>query len=88
MVAERFRLRLVIRRHGLPEARVVFVVPLENDPTISQLVEQVNEVIPLESDDWGLEDYVVELRDTDGNGFDCLHFQRVRDVLKEDEEVL
>lgn len=87
MVAERFRLRLVIRRHGLPEARVVFVVPLENDPTISQLVEQVNEVIPLESDDWGLEDYVVELRDTDGNGFDCLHFQRVRDVLKEDEEV-
>ena len=50
--------------------------------TISQLLEQVNEVIPLESKDWGLEDYSVEVR-----GFECLHFSDVSDVLKEDDEV-
>jgi hypothetical protein len=35
-----------------------------------------------------LEDYAVELRDSDGHAFDCLHFQQVSVVLKNDEEVL
>ena len=83
-----FRLRLVVRRHGLPEVRVVFNIPLENDPTISKLLEQVNEIIPLESSSWGLEDYIVELRDGNGSGFECLHFQQVAVVLQNDEEVL
>lgn len=82
------RLRLVVRRHALPEVRVVFAVQLDTDPTIANLVEQVNEIIPLESNDWGLEDYVVELRDSNGHGFDCLHFQQVSAILKNDEEVL
>jgi hypothetical protein len=82
------RLRLVIRRHALPEERVVFGVRLENDPTIANLLEQVNEDIPLESTEWGLEDYVVELRDAAGRSFDCMHFQQVSVVLKSDEEVL
>ncbi|KAK3326966.1 hypothetical protein B0T19DRAFT_149644 [Cercophora scortea] len=81
------RLRLVVRRHALPEARVVFNVPLDNDPTVARLLEQVNEIIPLESRDWGLEDYVVELHDAEGHAFDCLHFQPVAAVLKNDEEV-
>jgi len=81
------RLRLVVRRHALPEVRVVFSVQLENDPTIASLLDQVNEVIPLESTEWGLEDYAVELRDTDGHSFDCMHFQQVSVVLKNDEEV-
>ena len=81
------RLRLVIRRHALPEVRVVFSVKLENDPTIASLLEQVNEFIPLESEDWGLEDYTVELRDAEGHGFDCMHFQQVSAVLKSDEEI-
>lgn len=51
-------------------------------PTISQLLEQVNEVIPLEAEDWGLEDYAVEVR-----GFECLHFSEVAQILKEDDEV-
>ncbi|KAK3681281.1 hypothetical protein B0T22DRAFT_445491 [Podospora appendiculata] len=81
------RLRLVVRRHALPEARVVFNVPLDNDPTVARLLEQVNDIIPLESSDWGLEDYVVELHDAEGHAFDCLHFQPVAAVLKNDEEV-
>ncbi|KAH6627292.1 hypothetical protein B0J18DRAFT_165020 [Chaetomium sp. MPI-SDFR-AT-0129] len=81
------RLRLVVRRHSLPEVRVVFPVRLDADPTIANLLEQVNEIIPLESNDWGLEDYSVELRDANGHGFDCLHFQPVSLILKNDEEV-
>lgn len=53
-----------------------------NSITISQFLEQVNEVLPLESDDWGLEDYSVEVR-----GFECLHFSELNQVLKEDDEV-
>ncbi|KAK4151862.1 hypothetical protein C8A00DRAFT_16788 [Chaetomidium leptoderma] len=81
------RLRLVVRRHALPEVRVVFAVQLDTDPTIAKLLEQVNEIIPLESNDWGLEDYAVELRDSSGHGFDCLHFQQVSVILKNDEEI-
>ncbi|KAK4032128.1 hypothetical protein C8A01DRAFT_51014 [Parachaetomium inaequale] len=81
------RLRLVVRRHALPEVRVVFAVQLDTDPTIASLLEQVNNIIPLESNDWGLEDYAVELRDSSGHGFDCLHFQQVSVILKNDEEV-
>ncbi|KAK0717394.1 hypothetical protein B0T26DRAFT_296054 [Lasiosphaeria miniovina] len=81
------RLRLVVRRHALPEVRVVFNVSLDNDPTIANLLGQIDEIFPLESNDWGLEDYAVELRDADGHGFDCLHFQQVAVVLKNDEEI-
>ncbi|TLS21037.1 uncharacterized protein PpBr36_10700 [Pyricularia pennisetigena] len=82
------RLRLVVRRHNLPETRVLFSVSLENDPTISQLLEQINAVIPLESDHWGLDDYAVELRTgPDGAAFEALHYQHVATILQHDEEV-
>lgn len=87
MKEKSLRLRLVVRRHGLPEVRIVFNVPLEHDPTVSKLVEFVNETIPLESGEWGLEDYVVELRDSEGHAFECLHFQPVATILEKDEEV-
>ena len=85
------RLRLTIQRHGLPPAQVLWTVgdvvrapyaAAGTSTTISQLVEQVNDVIPLESEDWGLEDYAVEIR-----GFECLHFSELSQVLKEDDEV-
>lgn len=82
------RLRLVVRRHGLPEARILFNVPLDNDPTVAQLVELVNESIPLENDEWGLDDYTVELRAKDGHAFECMHFQPVASILDKDDEVL
>lgn len=87
-MASHLRLRLVVRRNGLPEANVAWPVPLENKPTIANLLEQVNEILPLESADWGLEDYAVELKGTDGSNFECLHFQPVHSVLKEDDQVL
>ena len=53
-----------------------------NSVTISQFLEQVNDILPLESEDWGLEDYSVEVR-----GFECLHFAEVNQVLRDDDEV-
>ncbi|KAI5925215.1 hypothetical protein F4810DRAFT_709018 [Camillea tinctor] len=81
------RLRLVVRRNGLPEARLMWNVHLENNPTIANLLEQLNEDVPLEGGQWGLEDYVVELHDSDGTSFECLHYQPVRNVLNTDDRV-
>lgn len=63
--------------------------------TIAQLLEDINEVVPLETSSqsvgendelggqWGLEDYVVEF-----NGFECLHFMHVDGLLKDGDEVV
>jgi hypothetical protein len=61
--------------------------------TIAQLLEDVNEVIPLETEpglfdneysgQWGLEDYVVEVC-----GSECLHFMEVEGLLRDGDEVL
>ncbi|KAK4167886.1 hypothetical protein QBC43DRAFT_202752 [Cladorrhinum sp. PSN259] len=83
----KLRLRLVIQRHALPEVRIVFSCKTDNDPTVAGLLEQVNGIVPLESAEWGLEDYTVELRKENGLAFDCLHFQEVADVFDPDEEV-
>ncbi|KAI1294360.1 hypothetical protein F5Y03DRAFT_399660 [Xylaria venustula] len=87
MADQDMRLRLVVRRNGLPELRLMWHVQLDTNPTISRLLEQLNDQVPLESDDWGLEDYVVELHDSDGTDFECLHYQLVRSVLKPDDRV-
>ena len=84
------RLQLTVQRHRLPPVKVLYHVgsvrltSTATGPnlTISQFLEQVNEVIPLESGCWGLEDYAVEVR-----GFECLHFSELSQVLKEDDEV-
>jgi hypothetical protein len=84
------RLQLTIRRHSLPPTNILWTVRAQ-DPTsisahasatISQLLEDVNDIVQLESDDWGLEDYVVEV-----GGYECLHFQEIHAVLKEDDQV-
>lgn len=84
------RLRLVIRRNGLPEVRVLFNLPLVDDPTVANLLELVNDTVPLEDahGDWGLDDYAVELHDKAGRAFECLHFQPVTGLLDKDDEVL
>ncbi|KAI1408015.1 hypothetical protein F5Y13DRAFT_205097 [Hypoxylon sp. FL1857] len=87
MTEKDMRLRLVVRRDGLPEERLVWNVALENDPTVSKLLEKVNEIVPLEFDQRGLEDYAVELHDDDGTSFECLHFHSVRTVFKPDDRV-
>jgi hypothetical protein len=81
------RLRITVRRHGLPETPIIWNVDLETS-TIAQLLEQVNDIIPIESSEWGFEDYAVELKGSDGVNFECLHFQQVGKVMKEDDEVM
>ena len=84
------RLRLTVQRQSLPPVRILWTVGglrlgLDSNATsvtVSQFLEQVNEVIPLEAEYWGLEDYVVEVR-----GFECLHFSGLGQVLKDDDEV-
>ena len=82
----------MIQRNGLPTTQILWTVNQSVKPpsaapggtsiTISQFLEQVNEIIPLEADEWGLEDYAVEVQ-----GFECLHFSELSQVLKEDDEV-
>lgn len=75
------RICLNIIRHELPEVKILWnVTPLVN--TFSKLLEQINDVVPLESDGWGLEDYVVEVK-----GYECLHYLDVNSILHEDDEV-
>ncbi|EKG13884.1 hypothetical protein MPH_08948 [Macrophomina phaseolina MS6] len=79
------RLRLTVRRHKLPDADLLWAVPDDkaHEPfTIAQLLEQINDIIPLESPHWGLEDYSVEI-----GSFEALHFQKVKDVLKDEDHV-
>ena len=83
------RLQVIVHRHGIPPVQLLWTtgtrppfISADSSITISQFLEQLNEVIPLESEDWGLEDYAVEVR-----GFECLHFSVVGQVLREDDEV-
>ena len=79
------RLRLTIQRHLLPAIDILWSVKTSNPRsvlTIAHLIEQVNEVIPLEHDQWGLEDYVAEV-----HGYECVHHFRVKEVLKDEDEV-
>jgi hypothetical protein len=82
------RLRLTIRRHALPEVKLVWPCAATQDLTIAKLLSLVNEVVTLESEQWGLEDYAVELADGKGGSFECLHFQLVSRVFKEDDQVV
>lgn len=84
------RLRLRIHRPGLPPTQILWGVngtytdrPTNvTTTTISQFLEQINEILPLELDDWGLEDYAVEV-----HGYECLHFTALSQILKEEDEV-
>lgn len=88
MSANDIRLRLTVRRHGVPDTKILWPCAALEDLTIAKLLANVNDVIPLEADEWGLEDYSVELNDGNGGSFECLHFQQVRQVLKADDQVL
>jgi hypothetical protein len=79
------RLRLTVQRNSLPPANILWNVPdtiSSTAYTITRLLEDVNHIIPLEAEQWGLEHYVVEV-----GGFECLHFSPVAQALKEDDHV-
>ncbi|KAL6714041.1 hypothetical protein ACLMJK_008535 [Lecanora helva] len=84
------RLQLTIQRQSLPAVQILWTVAPTRPPlaaagssiTVSQFLEQINDIIPLESGEWGLEDYAVEVR-----GFECLHFSELGQILRDDDEV-
>jgi hypothetical protein len=55
----------------------------EGKITIAQLVQQVNEVFPLEGETWGLEDYSVTV-----GGYECLHYHELGAVCRDEDEVV
>lgn len=80
------RLRLVIKRNELPTVKILHHIPIETTGpiTVSRLLEDINAIVPLESDIWGLEHYVVQ----DAEGYECLHFDEVSNVLSDGQEVV
>ena len=67
------------------------ILPIDtrtSNPTISKLLEEVNDLIPIESGEWGLDDYAVEVKGENGVNYECLHYQEVCKVMKEDDEVM
>lgn len=82
------RLRVTVQRHGVPEVRFVWPCDRPADLTVAQLLAQISEVVPLESGEWGLEDYAVELGADGARGFECLHFQQVQHILKDEDQIL
>ncbi|RDA92110.1 hypothetical protein CP533_6068, partial [Ophiocordyceps camponoti-saundersi (nom. inval.)] len=85
---EPLRLRLSVQRYGVPDVKLVWPCSRSCDFTIFKLLDHVNQVIPLETSEWGLEDYAVELADSSGGNYECLHFQQVSKILKNDDEVI
>lgn len=72
----------------MPEVKLVWPCARTPDMTMAKLLTLVNEVVTLESSEWGLEDYAVELSDGKGGSYECLHFQLVSQTLKDDDEVM
>ncbi|MCJ1280959.1 hypothetical protein MMC26_000277 [Xylographa opegraphella] len=74
------RLQLTVSRQGMVSVYLLWD-PIALRPnrtedganiTIAQLLDQINEIVPLEAADWGLEDYVVEV-----NGFEYLRLRKI-----------
>ncbi|KIW70191.1 hypothetical protein PV04_02483 [Phialophora macrospora] len=93
------RLQLVVQRHTLPPVPIIFTTgtgPASRtkspSATIADLLLDVSEIVPLESADgeWGLEDYAVEIAPKADQelAYECLHFQTIESVLRDNDEVI
>ncbi|KAI1621047.1 hypothetical protein EDD37DRAFT_639616 [Exophiala viscosa] len=93
------RLQLLIQRHAFPPVHIIYTTGAgpashtrSRDSTIADLLNDVNDIVPLESADgeWGLEDYAVEVAATADQSslYECLHYQTCESVLREDDEVI
>ncbi|KAK8173376.1 hypothetical protein IWX90DRAFT_426784 [Phyllosticta citrichinensis] len=79
------RLKLTVKRHKLPSIDLLWAVTNDRSKkasTVAALLEEVNAVIPLETEDWDLDDYVVELGD-----FEALHFQNITSIFTNEDHV-
>lgn len=85
------RLHVSVKRYSLPTTNIIFTTNAlgpspatsSTDATIAQLLEDINDIVPLESGDWGFEDYAVEV-----NGYECLHFSPIDAVLRDNDQVV
>lgn len=74
------RIKLEIARQGLPPAKVLWTATPET--TASQLLEQIDDVFPLEAEGWGFEDYALQV-----GGYEVLHWMKIGDLVKDDDQV-
>ena len=81
MILSVMRIRLKVQRQGIPPVQILWNVTARNN-TISEFLLQINEIIPLEHGEWGLEDYAVEVQ-----GYECLHYSELKQVFQQDDEV-
>ncbi|KEQ94189.1 hypothetical protein AUEXF2481DRAFT_41364 [Aureobasidium subglaciale EXF-2481] len=75
------RIRLQVQRNRLPPIKVLWKV--DSSSTTAELVTKISGYFPLEAEGWGLEDYTVHL-----GGYELLHFQKLGEVLREDDELV
>jgi hypothetical protein len=80
------RLRLIVERNELPATCVAWFMP--PDCSAAQLLIDVNNVIPLESEHWSLDDYVVEVPGQSHMHYELLHYEVLKYVLEDDSELL
>lgn len=78
------RLRLRVQRNELPAVNTLWpLTDIQQKHTIAQLLEAINQTFPLETDKWGLEDYVVTVA-----SYECLHYHEIGAVCKDEDEVV
>lgn len=75
------RLRLTVKRNELAPVKFLYALT-EEDINVSKLLESINRHVPLEADQWGLEDYMVCV-----SGYECLHYQDPRSIFQDNDEV-
>lgn len=82
------RVKILIRRYELPDFKIVWSIPRRQNLTIADLLVKINQIAPLESGEWGLEDYAVEVLSFGADGFECLHYQIATEILRDEDQVL
>lgn len=75
------RLALEVIRYQLPTIKVLWQVNPEH--SIAEFLHSLDQSIPLETQDWSLEDYAVETV----QGYEILHYYLIGDILKDDEHI-
>jgi hypothetical protein len=85
------RIFVTILRNCLPATEVVWALPeieLGNGNgtshfTIAKLLASISGTVPLESEEWGLEDYLLEV-----GGYECIHYMPAEKLLKDGDHVV
>lgn len=78
------RLRLRIERNELPPTQILHSIPpTQTSQTISQFLQQINVLFPLESTNWDISDYAVLV-----GGYEATHYTEVGQAFKDEDEVV